>query len=45
MAQDNHEKAKEILVKYHGDGNPDSSIVRLEMVEMQAVVSVIGSDK
>lgn len=45
MAQDNHDKAFEILVKYHGDGNPDSAIVRLEMEEMQEVVSISGSDK
>ena len=45
MAQDNHDKAYEILVKYHGDGNPDSAIVRLEMEEMLEVVSISGSDK
>ncbi|KAN0117785.1 general substrate transporter [Hyaloscypha variabilis] len=45
MAQDNHDKAKEILVKYHGDGKPDSPIVALEMEEMMEVVSITGSDK
>ena len=45
MAQDNHDKAREILVKYHGDGNPDSRIVALEMEEMMEVVSITGSDK
>jgi hypothetical protein len=45
MAQDNHDKAYEILVKYHGDGNPDSAIARLEMEEMLEVVSISGSDK
>ncbi len=45
MGQDNPDKAKEILVKYHGDGSPDSPIVRLEMEEMLEVVSVTGSDK
>ncbi|OAA55496.1 General substrate transporter [Niveomyces insectorum RCEF 264] len=45
MAQDRHDKAREILVKYHGDGNADSSIVRLEMEEMLQVVSTSGSDK
>lgn len=45
MAQDNHDKAREILVKYHGDGNSDSAIVQLEMEEMMEVVSITGSDK
>ncbi|KAL1962654.1 hypothetical protein VTN77DRAFT_9288 [Rasamsonia byssochlamydoides] len=45
MAQDRPDKAKEILVQYHGDGNPDSAIVQLEMEEMQQVVSITGSDK
>jgi hypothetical protein len=45
MAQDNHDKAYEILVKYHGDGSPDSAIVRLEMEKMLEVVSISGSDK
>ena len=45
FAQDRPDKAKEILVKYHGDGNPDSPIVALEMAEMQQVVSSTGSDK
>jgi hypothetical protein len=45
MAQDRPDKAKDILVKYHGDGNPNSAIVRLEMDEMAHVVSSTGSDK
>jgi MFS family permease len=45
MAQDRADKAREILVRYHGDGNEDSPIVALEMEEMQAVVSSSGSDK
>ena len=45
FARDRPDKAKEILVKYHGDGNPDSPIVALEMAEMQQVVSSTGSDK
>jgi hypothetical protein len=31
------------LVKYHGDGHPESPIVALEMEEMLAVVSTTGS--
>lgn len=45
MAQDRPDKAKDILIKYHGDGNPNSAIVRLEMDEMAHVVSATGSDK
>ncbi|OBZ66743.1 Lactose permease, partial [Grifola frondosa] len=45
IAQGNIEKAKEILVKYHGDGNSDSTVVALELSEMQEVISAGGSDK
>ncbi|KZT30214.1 general substrate transporter [Neolentinus lepideus HHB14362 ss-1] len=38
------EKARDILVKYHGNGNPDSEIVRLEMEEMKQVITTGGSD-
>jgi len=41
--QGNVEKAREVLIKYHGDGNPDSAIVALELEEMSAVVSVNGA--
>ncbi|KAI8985678.1 general substrate transporter [Trametes punicea] len=45
IGQGNIEKAKEILVKYHGDGDPDSPIVALELDEMREVISANGSDK
>jgi MFS family permease len=45
MSRDRADKAKEILVKYHGDGNENSAIVALEMQEMLLVVSKTGSDK
>ena len=45
FAQDRPDEAKEILVKYHGDGNPNSPIVALEMTEMRQIVSSTGSDK
>ena len=38
-------KARDVLIKYHGDGNPDSPIVALEMEEMLAVISAEGSDR
>jgi MFS family permease len=34
-AQGQTERAKSILIKYHGDNNADSALVRLEIAEMQ----------
>ena len=34
-----------MLVKYHGDGDPNSEVVALELEEMQAVISHSGADK
>jgi MFS family permease len=46
MGQGNEAKAREILIKYHGGGNPDSAIVRLEMSEMKSAIQVEnGADK
>ncbi|KZS95414.1 general substrate transporter [Sistotremastrum niveocremeum HHB9708] len=45
MAQGQQEKARAILVKYHGNDNPNSKIVQLEMEEMEEVISTTGSDK
>ncbi|KAI0731055.1 general substrate transporter [Earliella scabrosa] len=45
VGQGQVEKAKAILVKYHGDGDPDSAIVALELREMLEVISAQGSDK
>ena len=45
VGQGQVDKAKAILVKYHGDGDPGSAIVALEMKEMLEVISAQGSDK
>jgi hypothetical protein len=45
MSRDNTDKAREILVKYHGDGDPNSAVVKMEMEEMLQVVSTNGSDR
>ncbi|OSD05262.1 general substrate transporter [Trametes coccinea BRFM310] len=45
IGQGKVDKAREILIKYHGDGDPDSPIVALELGEMQEVISAHGSDK
>lgn len=34
-ANGHQERARAILIKYHGQGNPDSALVRLEVNEMQ----------
>lgn len=45
VGQGKIEKAREILVKYHGDGDPDSPVVALELEDMIHYISVEGSDK
>ncbi|KAH8816714.1 MFS sugar transporter-like protein [Xylogone sp. PMI_703] len=39
------EKAKQFLTKYHGNGNPDSEWVRLQMWEYETHLELEGSDK
>ncbi|KAL7932838.1 general substrate transporter [Trichoderma chlorosporum] len=38
-------EAKSILVKYHGDGDPDALVANLELQEMIEVIELDGSDK
>ncbi|CAK7202016.1 hypothetical protein SEUCBS139899_004734 [Sporothrix eucalyptigena] len=38
MMHNREDKAREVLIKYHGNGNEDSAIVRLEMEEIQASI-------
>ena len=45
IGHNNLEKAKQILVKYHGNGNPDSALVALEMREMLQAIELDSSDK
>ncbi|KAL1964464.1 hypothetical protein VTN77DRAFT_6890 [Rasamsonia byssochlamydoides] len=45
VAQGQIDKARDILVRYHGDGNPRSKVAELELEEMQEVISREGSDK
>ncbi|KAI9743635.1 MAG: hypothetical protein M1818_002951 [Claussenomyces sp. TS43310] len=45
MANDRHEDALDIMVKFHGEGNRDSPIVQLEYREMMAEISKTGADK
>ncbi|TFK50630.1 general substrate transporter [Heliocybe sulcata] len=39
------EKAKQILIKYHGDGNSSSPVVAFELDDMARYISAEGSDK
>lgn len=39
------EKAKEVLTKYHGRGNPDSPWVRLQLHEYEELLNMDGADK
>ena len=45
MGQGHMDKARAVLVKYHGNGNPDSLVVKLELEEMEEVIELEGSDK
>ncbi|KIY02247.1 uncharacterized protein Z520_02385 [Fonsecaea multimorphosa CBS 102226] len=45
LAHDRIEEAKAVLVKYHGDGDPDSVVVRVELEEMMEVIRMDGADK
>jgi hypothetical protein len=39
------DKAKEVLTKYHGEGNPESAWVRLQMHEYEELLEQDGADK
>lgn len=45
MAQGREEEARAFLVKYHGNNNPDSVLVALEMQEMKTGIALDGIDK
>ncbi|MCJ1258616.1 hypothetical protein MMC24_006449 [Lignoscripta atroalba] len=40
VSKDQHEKALEILVKYHGEGDPNSEFVRAEMAQIQSTIAI-----
>ncbi|EXJ53421.1 uncharacterized protein A1O5_13355 [Cladophialophora psammophila CBS 110553] len=42
---DRIEEAKAVLVKYHGDGDRDSVVARVELEEMMEVIRMDGADK
>ncbi|GFZ50245.1 hypothetical protein JCM24511_08001 [Saitozyma sp. JCM 24511] len=45
IAHGDQGKARELLVKYHGNGDPNSRIVDLEMRQMIEAIDVNGADK
>ena len=45
IANSKIDKAREVLIKYHGEGNPNSKLVELELEEMQEAIELEGSDK
>jgi len=45
IANDRHEEALDTMARFHGEGNRDSPIVKLEYKEMVEDISVTGSDK
>lgn len=45
LAHDRFEDAKDVLIRLHGDGNPESLVVRVELDEMAEVIRTNASDK
>jgi MFS family permease len=45
MAHDRSDEAIAFLVKYHGNGNPNARLVRLEIEEMREGIRIDGVDK
>lgn len=45
ISQGRNEAARAVLTKYHGEGNPDHPLVKLQMAEMEYQISTEGSDK
>ncbi|TXT09244.1 hypothetical protein VHUM_02718 [Vanrija humicola] len=45
MAQGREGEARDFLIKYHGNGNPDSPLVNFELKEMKASIDLDGIDK
>ena len=45
MSRGREEEALKILTKYHGEGDPEHYVVRIEMDEMKEGIKTSGSDK
>jgi hypothetical protein len=44
-SRDREQEARAIMAKYHGNGDPEHEVVRLEMEEMSEAIDTTGSDK
>ncbi|KAH8802497.1 general substrate transporter [Xylogone sp. PMI_703] len=45
VSRGRREEALQILIKYHGNGNPDSALVRLEYAELLQTIEEDGADR
>ena len=45
MSNGREQEALRIITKYHGEGDPENYIVRIEMDEMRDAIQTTGSDK
>jgi hypothetical protein len=45
LAQGRDQEAEAFLVKYHGNGDPNARLVRLEIEEMKEGIRIDGIDK
>ncbi|KAI8721863.1 hypothetical protein NCS52_00328900 [Fusarium sp. LHS14.1] len=45
VAQGRNETARSVLARYHGEGDPEHPLVRLQMAEMEHQISTEASDK
>lgn len=45
VANGRQEEALQVLIKYHGEDDPNNAIVKLSYAEMQDMISKEGSDK
>lgn len=45
LANGKDQEAHEFLIKYHGNGNPNSKLVELEITEMREGIRMDGIDK
>lgn len=45
VCQGREAEARAVLIKYHGDGDPDALVANLELQEMREVIEQDGSDK
>ncbi|KAF7557423.1 hypothetical protein G7Z17_g694 [Cylindrodendrum hubeiense] len=45
IAQGRNDEARQVLIRYHGEGNPEHPLVKLQMAEMESQITTTGSDK